>query len=85
MRVVPESINRAWIDTLSDADLIDCEARVREKFAVIERREKRARGDKYQLFRGPADLMAAWDTWSRLSAAARERSLRVRRDPPADS
>jgi hypothetical protein len=82
MRVVPETINRVWIDTLSNEDLLDCEARVREKFAVIERREKKARGDKYSLYRGPADLMAAYDTWSRLSSAARERSLRVHRDPP---
>jgi hypothetical protein len=82
MRIVPESINRIWIEGLTDADLVDCEARVHEKFALLERREKRARGEKYQLFRGPADLMAAWDTWSRLSAATRERSLRPRRDPP---
>lgn len=80
MRVVPERISMAWIETLTDADLLDVEARVHARFTLLERREKRARGDKYQLFRGPADLMDAWDRWSRLSGATRERSLTPRRE-----
>jgi hypothetical protein len=73
----------AWIETLSDVDLLDVEARVHAKFSVLERREKKARGDKYQLMRGPADLMDAWDRWSRLLSATRERSLNPRREPAA--
>jgi hypothetical protein len=81
MRVLPDRISLAWIETLTDVDLLDVEARVHARFTVLERREKRARGDKYQLMRGPADLMEAWDRWSRLLAATRERSLNPRREP----
>lgn len=81
MRVVPERISMAWIETLTDVDLLDVEARVHARFSLLERREKKARGDKYQLMRGPADLMEAWDRWSRLLAATRERSLNPRRVP----
>ncbi|HEY8176847.1 MAG TPA: hypothetical protein VIF32_14195 [Gemmatimonadaceae bacterium] len=81
MRVLPDRISMAWIETLTDVDLLDVEARVHARFTVLERREKRARGDKYQLMRGPADLMEAWDRWSRLLAATRERSLNPRREP----
>lgn len=80
MRIVPDVINMAWIDTLTDTDLLEVEARLHARLAVIERREKKARGDKYALFRGPADLLDAWDRWSRLSAATRERSLKIRRN-----
>lgn len=79
MRVVPDRISRDWITTLTDVDLIDVEARVHAKFALLERREKKLRGSKYQLMRGPAELMDAWDRWSRINAATRERSLNPRR------
>lgn len=85
MRVVPERISMAWIESLTDDDLLDVEARVHARFTLLERREKRARGYKYQLCRGPADLMEAWDRWSRLLAATRERSLNPRREPVASS
>ncbi len=78
MRVAPEIINTKWMDTLADADLLDVEARLHEQLAVIERREKKAKGEKYSLYRGPADLMLAWDRWSRVNAAALGRSLRPR-------
>lgn len=81
MRVVPEQISHSWIETLTDDDLLDVEARVHAKFTVLERREKKARGEKYSLMRGPADLMLAWDRWSRLQAATRDRSLNPRRQP----
>jgi hypothetical protein len=86
MRVVPEKISMKWIETLSDADLIEVEARVHAKFALLERREKKERGEKYQLMMrgGSAELMEAWDRWSRILAATRERSLVPLREP-ADS
>lgn len=84
MRIVPERINMAWIDTLTDSDLLDVEARLHSRLAVIERREKKVRGDKYSLFRGPADLLEAWDRWSRLSGAARERSLTPKHNTGAE-
>ena len=83
MRVVPERISMKWIETLSDADLIEVEARVHAKFALLERREKKERGEKYQLMMrgGSAELMEAWDRWSRILAATRERSLVPLREP----
>ena len=75
MRQVPERVNREWIDSLEDTDLLDVEARVRARFTLLERREKKERGDKYQLMRGSAELMEAWDRWSRILAATRERHL----------
>jgi len=85
MRVVPERISLAWIETLTNDDLLDVEARVHAKFTVLERREKKVRGDKYQLMRGPAELMDAWDRWSRLHAATRDRSLNPRREAAQES
>ncbi len=85
MRIVPDRISMSWIETLTDDDLLDVEERLHTRYVVIERREKRVRGDKYQLMRGPADLMDAWDRWSRLSGATRERSLTPRRVPVTSS
>ncbi len=85
MRVVPEVISWGWVTTLSDEDLMDVERRMHAKFTVLERREKKLRGAKYELMRGSAELMAAWDRWSRLSNAMRERSLTVRREPVAQA
>lgn len=80
MRIVPERISMVWIETLTNEDLLDVEARVHARFSLLERREKKLKGDRYQLMRGPADLMDAWDRWSRLLAATRERQLNPRRD-----
>lgn len=79
MRAVPEIITRAWIETLSDADLVDVEQKVQARFALAERREKKLRGAKYALNRGSAELLSAWDKWSRVSYAMRERMLKPRR------
>jgi hypothetical protein len=76
MRLIPDTISLDWIDSLSDPELLDVEARLKGRFALLERREKKLRGYRYQLCRGPADLMAAWDRWSRVSTATRDRSLR---------
>lgn len=79
MRVLPERVNTAWIETLSDDDLLDVEERVHKTFATLERREKKLRGDRFQLMRGPEELLNAWDRWSRLLNATRERSLKPRK------
>jgi hypothetical protein len=85
MRVVPERINQTWIETLSDEDLVDVERRVHAKFALLERREKKLRGAKYALVQGSAELMSAWDRWSRLANATRERSLKPVRASASDT
>ena len=85
MRIVPDVITAAWIKTLTDADLLDVEGRLHQQLAVIERREKKLRGEKYHLFRGPADQLDAWDRWSRLNSVARERSLKPTRNAPVEA
>ena len=85
MRPVPNLISRAWIDTLSDDDLVDIEARLHAKYIVCERRERKVRGARYDQMRGPAEMLDAWDKWSRVLNATRERALVVRRDAVEDS
>ena len=79
MRVVPDRIDMTWIGSLSDEDLILIEARLHARFSVLERLEKKLHGQKYQLFRSPADVMDAWDRWSRVNTATRGRSLNPKR------
>ena len=79
MRPVPERISRAWIDTLSDEDLVDIEHRLHDRFLTLERREKKSMGARFTMMRAPADLLDAWDRWSRLLNAARERALVLRK------
>lgn len=79
MRPVPEQMNRAWIDSLSDDDLLDVELRLHGRFLTLEQREKKVRGEQYTMMRAPADLLHAWDRWSRVLNATRERSLVPRR------
>lgn len=79
MRPVPQQISMEWIGSLTNDDLLDVESRVYAQFEVLNKREKKRRGEQYQLMRGPAELMDAWDRWSRLNAATRERSLHPRR------
>ena len=79
MRPVPEMISRQWIDTLSDDDLVDIEARLHARFVTLERREQKSRGESYNFMRAPADVLQAWDRWSRLLNATRERALVTRK------
>ena len=72
---VPETISHKWIGALSDTDLVEAEGRLRAQLGVIERREKKVWGGKYELMRGPADLLNAWDRWTRVNRATRERGL----------
>ncbi len=75
MKRIPEKINKEWIGTLGDVDLLDVESRLHEKFAVLDRKHKLLRGSRYVLLQGPSDLIDAWDRWSRVDRAARARSL----------
>jgi hypothetical protein len=83
MRLVPDRINAAWINTLADEDLLDIESRLYERFAVLDRRHKQLRGREYNLMRGPTTLIDAWDRWSRVAVATKTRSLVVRRQAVA--
>lgn len=72
---VPPRITATWIDSLSDENLLLAELRLKNAFAKEERAEKRRLGRAYDLMRGPAELMLAWDRWSRVNAATRTRKL----------
>ena len=76
---VPERITQDWIGGLDDAGLLAAEANLRELFAAEETVHRRAVGRRYDLMRGPAELLGAWDRWSRVNAAARARKLHPRR------
>ena len=72
---VPPRITATWIDSLSDENLLLAELRLKNAFAKEERAEKRRLGRAYDLMRVPAELMLAWDRWSRVNAATRTRKL----------
>jgi hypothetical protein len=79
MMRMPERITSAWIDGLTDSDLVTAESRLHRTFSALERAQKKLLGGRYDLMRAPADLLAAWGSWSRVSTAARARGLHVRR------
>ena len=72
---VPPRITATWIDSLTDDNLLLAELRLKNAFAKEERAEKRRQGRAYDLMRGPAELLLAWDRWSRVNAATRGRKL----------
>jgi hypothetical protein len=79
MTVVPSHINGTWVATLTDEEILSVEGDLHEAFSALEFREKKARGDRYNLMRSPADLMDAWNRWSVVNAATRARSLNPRK------
>jgi hypothetical protein len=76
---MPEHVTSAWIDSLSNGDLLTAEARLHKSFFTLEQAQKKRLGDEYDLMRAPAELLAAWGTWSRVSTEARARGLHVSR------
>ena len=80
---MPEKINAKWVDSLSDADLVQAEYDLRGTLAKQEAAERKRRGADYQLLRGPESLMQAWNRWSFVGNELRLRGLRVRQRPEA--
>jgi hypothetical protein len=76
---MPERLTSTWIESLTDGDLVTAEARLHRSFSTLEREQKKLLGQRYELLRGPAELLAAWGSWSRVSAATRARGLHPRR------
>jgi hypothetical protein len=72
---LPERPTADWIDSLTDRDLLLAESRLHATFFALEREQKALLGAKYDLMRGPAELMAAWDHWTRVNTATRSRGL----------
>ena len=81
MRLVPDRINATWIKTLADEDLVDIEERLYGRFLILDNKEKKLRGGRYVMFRGPEELLTAWDRWCRVRNALQFRSLTARRRP----
>lgn len=75
---LPERINATWIRSLDDAALVAAESELHTLFVTAERDEKIRRGEAYDLMRGPAPLMHAWQRWSTVNAATRSRGLHPR-------
>ena len=80
---IPGRITATWIDSLTNDDLLVAETRLKKVFAVRERVEKSRLGGAYDLMRGDAELMSAWDRWSRVNSAIRVRGLTPNRVRPA--
>lgn len=76
---LPETITFRWIDGLENDALLAAEASLHTKFSTLQAAERKKRGAEFELMRGSAELLAAWDRWSRVSSAARERGLHLRR------
>ena len=76
---VPEHITPKWIDSLGNDSLLDAESSLHKIFSTLEQEEKARGGANYNMMHGSADLMAAWDRWSRVSTAVRARGLHRKR------
>ncbi len=74
---IPERLNARWIDSLGDPQLIEAEGRLHAEFFKQENAEKRRRGSRYDMLRGPTTLVNAWLRWLLVSNAIRTRGLVV--------
>jgi hypothetical protein len=75
---LPERIDADWIGTLTNEELQGAESLLHGNYTREEMAERKRRGNRYDLMRGPEPLMTAWLRWSLVSNAVRARGLRVR-------
>lgn len=75
---IPERVDARWIETLADSQLLTAEEKLRAEFAKREQAEKKIRGSRYEMMRGPSALVNAWLRWLLVSNAARTRGLAKR-------
>jgi hypothetical protein len=71
----PDRVNGNWFGTLDDAELLTAEKMLHREFSVLEREEKRIKGVRYNVLRGPDSLLTAWHRWSLANFAVRSRGL----------
>jgi hypothetical protein len=76
---LPDRITYDWMGTLDDDSLLDAEWSLHQVFTDEEAAQRRRLGDRYDLMRGPAELLSAWDRWSRVNRETRQRKLNPRR------
>ena len=78
-KTYPDPIDNRWIDTLSDAELVEAEFALRTRYAALETRERERGGDRYDRMRGSPAATSAWVQWSMVRNASRSRGVRMRR------
>jgi hypothetical protein len=77
---LPDCITGDWMDSLTDDSLLIAELTLYKTFSELEREQKELLGAKYDMMRGPAELMRAWDRWSRVNNETRSRRLHPHRE-----
>jgi hypothetical protein len=75
---LPDRITYDWMGTLDDDALLTAELSLHRLFADQEAAQRQRLGERYELMRGPAELLSAWDRWSRVNRETRERKLNPR-------
>jgi hypothetical protein len=77
--VLPEKVNARWIASLGDEQLLEAEHLLHNAFAAEEAAEKRRKGARYTLLRGPESLVSAWNRWLLVRNATDSRGVIVHR------
>ena len=75
MSLIPERVNRAWIGTLDDLQLMDAESHLHADFHRLDSTEKARLGTRYRLLQGSATLVDAWHRWQLVNNETRRRGL----------
>jgi hypothetical protein len=75
--VIPDRVNRRWMNLLDNGQLTAAESRLHTDFTRQDRAEKVRRGASYRLLEGPAPLVDAWLRWLLVSNEVRDRGLRT--------
>lgn len=73
--LIPDRVNRRWMDLLDNVQLADAESTLHKDFTILDRAEKARRGTRYRLLEGPAPLVDAWLRWLLVNNEARDRSI----------
>jgi hypothetical protein len=76
---LPDHVTTAWLQALSDENLLLAETKLHGEFAALEREQKKLLGAAYDMRRAPAELWDAWDRWSRARTHVGGRKLVVHR------
>jgi hypothetical protein len=83
MSSIPARVTFATMAAMSSDELLDAELAMHTRFAELDAVEKRTKGRKYNLMKGPAELVDVWDQWGRLTRAAQARLLTPHKLSPA--
>ena len=76
--MIPNPVDSRWIAGLADAQLVDAEVELHKTFVKHDGAERRVRGDRYDMLRGPEALVTAWSHWQLARNEAQLRGLALR-------